>query len=115
MIEKKGFADLDLEALERLRVELDEQIEYKRDERLRKARDQIQSIAEGHGTTVAELMGYQLPKVKAPRAKPEPRPIKYRNPDNHEETWVGMGHKPKWLKAKLERGADLEDFRIAGT
>ncbi len=37
---------------------------------------------------------------------------KYRNPDNHEETWSGMGAKKKWLVAMLEKGRTLDEFLI---
>ena len=35
----------------------------------------------------------------------------YRNPDNPQETYGGRGKKPSWLQAKLDEGADLEDFK----
>jgi DNA-binding protein H-NS len=36
---------------------------------------------------------------------------KYRHPDTG-QTWAGRGSRPLWLRAELERGADLKDFRI---
>lgn len=37
---------------------------------------------------------------------------KYRNPDNHDETWCGQGAKPKWIRGHLEGGGNLEDLAI---
>lgn len=38
---------------------------------------------------------------------------KYRNPDNHGETWAGRGLQPRWMRAAMKDGAkDLEYFRI---
>jgi DNA-binding protein H-NS len=37
---------------------------------------------------------------------------KYKNPDNHSETWTGRGRKPNWLVAKLGKGAKMSDFEI---
>ena len=37
---------------------------------------------------------------------------KYRNPDNHIETWSGRGRLPRWLAAKLKAGKKLRDFEI---
>jgi DNA-binding protein H-NS len=37
---------------------------------------------------------------------------KYRNPDNGSETWSGRGRQPRWLVAKLKKGAKREDFLI---
>jgi DNA-binding protein H-NS len=38
---------------------------------------------------------------------------KYRNPENHAETWVGRGLKPRWLTTAMKGGKSLEDFAIA--
>jgi DNA-binding protein H-NS len=37
----------------------------------------------------------------------------YRNPEVPSETWAGRGKPPRWLKAKLDAGAKVDDFRIA--
>jgi DNA-binding protein H-NS len=39
---------------------------------------------------------------------------KYRNPDNHSETWAGRGLKPRWLAAAIKEGKKIEDFAIDG-
>ena len=40
-------------------------------------------------------------------------PIRFRNPDNSQETWAGRGLKPRWLAAALKRrGSKLEDFAV---
>ena len=41
-----------------------------------------------------------------------PLPPLYRNPDNPAEVWSGRGHRPGWLKAQLDTGRPLSDFRI---
>jgi DNA-binding protein H-NS len=43
------------------------------------------------------------------RRKVEP---KYRNPDNHAETWTGRGREPKWMEQKIAEGGKKEDFLI---
>jgi DNA-binding protein H-NS len=37
---------------------------------------------------------------------------KYRNPENHAETWAGRGLKPRWLTAAIKSGKKLENFAI---
>lgn len=37
---------------------------------------------------------------------------KYRNPNNHEQTWAGRGKQPRWLTAQLLSGRKLTDFLI---
>ena len=40
------------------------------------------------------------------------RPAKYRNPQNSEQTWSGIGRSPKWVQAILsERGIDVAAFK----
>ncbi len=39
--------------------------------------------------------------------------IKYRDPDNPENTWTGRGRMPRWMTAAIEgKGAKKEDFLI---
>jgi DNA-binding protein H-NS len=37
---------------------------------------------------------------------------KYRNPTKPTETWAGRGKLPRWLKAELQSGKKIDDFRI---
>ena len=39
-------------------------------------------------------------------------PAKFRNPQNPEETWTGIGRSPKWVRAIMsERGIDMAAFK----
>ena len=39
-------------------------------------------------------------------------PVKFRNPQNPDETWTGIGRSPKWVRALLaERGIDMAAFK----
>ena len=39
-------------------------------------------------------------------------PAKFRNPQNPEETWTGIGRSPKWVEAIMsERGIDMAAFK----
>jgi DNA-binding protein H-NS len=44
---------------------------------------------------------------KAPKGEP-----RYRDPANPFNTWSGRGKRPDWLRAYLEQGAQLSDFKI---
>jgi DNA-binding protein H-NS len=45
--------------------------------------------------------------------RPYPRVFpKYRNPAKPSETWAGRGKQPRWLKAALQSGKKIDDFRI---
>lgn len=40
------------------------------------------------------------------------RPAKYRNPQNPDDTWSGIGRTPKWVAAIVEeRGIDVPAFK----
>ena len=39
-------------------------------------------------------------------------PVKFRNPQNPDETWTGIGRSPKWVQAIFaERGIDIAAFK----
>ena len=39
-------------------------------------------------------------------------PVKFRNPQNPDETWTGIGRTPRWVQAILgERGIEMAAFR----
>ena len=46
-------------------------------------------------------------KAGGPGAAP-----KYRNPDDHSQTWSGRGRKPNWLNAALASGTSIDDLEI---
>ena len=66
------------------------------------------ATAKEHGFTVEDLFNVS-DKVSTSATKSAP---KYRNPENHAETWTGKGRKPQWITAALESGADLSSFEI---
>ena len=68
-------------------------------------KQKIASLAENAGFTVSELFG-------AGRGKGGKVAVKYRNKDNPAETWTGRGRQPKWLAARLSKGAKLSDFTL---
>ena len=65
---------------------------------------QIKELAASIGVTVEihEASKATLAKI----------PAKFRNPDNHSQTWTGRGIAPKWLKALIAQGRDKNEFLI---
>jgi DNA-binding protein H-NS len=73
------------------------------------ARQKVIAMAESLGFKIEELTS----STRAPkRMNGSKVAVKYRNKDNPEETWTGRGRQPKWLTAKLAKGAKLSDFAI---
>jgi DNA-binding protein H-NS len=47
------------------------------------------------------------------RKRPYPKvSAKYRNSNNHGQTWTGRGRQPRWLAAEIRSGKKLTDFLI---
>lgn len=49
----------------------------------------------------------------APQPICQPARPRYRNPDDHSQTWTGRGKPPEWLQAKLDAGDQLTDYAIS--
>ena len=67
----------------------------------------IETMAQDSGFSVDELFARGRGAMKGRTVAP-----KYVNPDNSSETWTGRGRKPKWLVAKLSKGAKMDQFVI---
>lgn len=84
-------------------------IDLQREERAQ-AIAQVRALMSQYGLTLADIGARAAapPARKAPGERVAP---KYRHPQTG-ETWSGRGLQPKWLKASLAGGAQLDDFRI---
>jgi DNA-binding protein H-NS len=69
--------------------------------------------------SVAEF-GFSLEKIlllaarsgrKATSGKRAGQDVKFRNPENPDETWSGRGRRPTWLIRQLEAGKSQDDLR----
>jgi len=89
-------------------------------------RKQIAAVARQAGYSVAELFGSSNAKRaaagkpakaakkagrKSTKARNKVAP-KYRNPDNHAETWSARGTQPRWLTTEIAKGRNIEEFKI---
>ena len=83
--------------------------------RERKRRKDLRSELERRVTAEGYKMGDifpQLGSASESAAGRRKRPAKYRNPQNPEETWSGIGRTPKWVTAIVEeRGIDVSAFK----
>lgn len=88
--------------------ECEAEIERRRNARLVEVQESIKQLADSVGMTPDELV-QNMKKGKAPAQKV----IRFRNDENHDETWSGRGKRPNWVNAALEQGRKLEDFRVS--
>jgi DNA-binding protein H-NS len=68
------------------------------------ARRQVAQLAQELGYSIDELFGSGQ-RVRSALA------VRYRNPANPRETWVGRGKRPAWVSAALASGLTLENLR----
>ena len=68
--------------------------------------------------SLAAVEGYQLadifPELRAASSAPgrRKRPLRYRDPQNPDHSWSGVGRTPKWVQAIVdERGIDVAAFK----
>jgi len=104
-VSNKSYAELQ-EMIAALKVELEE----KRTAEKKSVIAEIKRLAATVNLRV-EIIDDEKPSKQA-KATSEKVAPKYRNPDNHVETWSGRGLKPRWLREKIDAGAVLEDFSI---
>jgi DNA-binding protein H-NS len=96
-----------LQELMAQRAALDQQIEETKNRDRSAAIAQIKALMAQFDISAADLSG----RTRA-AAKPTGKvPAKYRNKATG-ETWSGRGLQPKWLKAALANGAQLQDFAV---
>lgn len=65
--------------------------------------------SKGRATAVAEKK-VKSKAAKAPSAKKQPKPIKYR--DEAGNAWVGHGKRPKWFVDAIASGKTAEDLLV---
>jgi len=70
-------------------------------------KQKIEQLVQSSGFSIDELFARGRASMKGRIVAP-----KFANPENKSETWSGRGRKPKWLVAKLGKGAKMQDFAI---
>ncbi|MDD5394336.1 MAG: H-NS histone family protein [Thiothrix sp.] len=100
------ISSLSVAELAALKGSIESIIEGRRESELLDLRQTFEDMAEKAGFTLEEVM-QAAPTKKRAAVLP-----KYRNPDNHEQTWSGRGRKPGWVEALIAAGGDLQDCLI---
>lgn len=94
--------------LEKLRRDIDEALSTVSQRERKAALDAAEKAAAEHGFSLAELAD-SAGKSKKSKTK---NPAKYRNPEDHSQTWSGRGRKPRWINEAEAAGRPLSDFEI---
>ncbi len=100
-----NLEELSLRELKQLKKNVEHAIDTYKERQKRQAIVELDEIARERGFTLAELTA-DAKKIR------KPVPPKYAHPEDPNTTWTGRGRQPKWIKAHLEKGGNLEDLRI---
>lgn len=117
--------DIDLNGLSRadltkLRADLDRAIAGAAERDKRAAREAAEAAAREHGFSLADLtsaMGANAGRGKgrksagATSAAPSASEVRFRNPEDHSQTWSGRGRRPAWYNEALAAGQPIEDLK----
>jgi len=103
-----NLAGLSVKELETLRSEIDNRIDQlaqlKKKEALARL-DEVVATLGLDGEDIAAHFRFRKGPLKANGVSSSK---KYRNPENHEQSWSGRGRKPHWVQAHLDSGGDLK-------
>ena len=110
------MADIDLSGLSIDQLaDLVEKSHAEMASREKQRRKDLRSELERRVTAEGYKMGDIFPELGSASgtgARRQKRPAKYRNPQNPDETWSGIGRTPKWVQAILGgRGIDAAAFK----
>ena len=103
-------ARLDIEQLTDLLGEAQAELASRERQNRRELRSELERRVAAEGYKMAEIFP-ELGGASSTGVRRK-RPAKYRDPQNPEHTWSGIGRTPKWVQAILdERGIDLAAFK----
>lgn len=93
------------------RAELERQIETTRRSERTEAIAKVKALMSEHGLSIGDLSGKASTGPKPSSATGGKVPAKYRNSATG-DSWSGRGLQPKWLKAALAAGRNIEEFAL---
>lgn len=93
-------------------IALREKVEAALESRIRQERKRLtRSLQELDAVAVR---GARKQKTQRANGHRKGAAVKYRNPENRNETWAGRGSRPRWLVAALKGGKKkLADFAVS--
>lgn len=102
-IEKLSFAEL-----VELRAEIDLLMVQKQSDARAELRAELAALAKQQGFELEEVVGGTGRGRRGTKVA-----VKYRDPNNAENTWTGRGRMPTWMaEATRKRGVTREDFAV---
>jgi DNA-binding protein H-NS len=105
--------------LAKLRADVDRAIALADQREMRAAREAAEAAAREHGFSLADLTsgagaspgqgkGRKGASVASGASASE---VRYRNPEDHSQTWSGRGRRPAWYNEAQAAGRSIEDLK----
>lgn len=119
MADMPDYESLSRAELMKLRTDLDRAISTVGDRDRRAALKAAEAAARAHGYSLAELApligegtgrGRRGSGTSGGAAKGAAE-VRFRNPDNADQTWSGRGRRPAWYSEALAAGRPVEDLK----
>lgn len=80
---------------------------------IEETRRKAESLGLSLNDLIAEATGKRAGKhTQADKRERRKVAVKYRDPENQENTWTGRGMRPRWLRDKIDAGTTLESFLV---
>ena len=104
-MDTSSLMDMDRDQLEKLRADIDKQLENLEAQRKQDAIAALKKIEEEYG--------YSIDDLKSGRGGSASKGVpKFADPNDATKTWTGRGRKPRWVLAHLDKGGSLKDLEI---
>jgi DNA-binding protein H-NS len=98
---------MSLKELTDLENRVRKQIVIAKDREKSRVKQEILATLEDTGFSVSELFGSGRGSLKGSKVA-----VKYRDKSDPSNTWTGRGRQPKWLAARIAKGAKIQDFAV---
>ena len=104
------FESLDIDQLAELRAKAQTEIASREKGNRKELRAELERRVAAEGYRMGDIFP-ELGAASSSRSRRK-RPAKYRDPQNPEHAWSGIGRTPRWVQAILdERGIDMATFK----
>ena len=105
------LSNLNIDQLTNLVGEAQSEMASREKQRRKDLRSELERRVTAEGYKMGDIFP-ELGSASGSAARRQKRPAKYRNPQNPDDTWSGIGRTPKWVAAIVEeRGIDVPAFK----
>ncbi len=109
---KIDLKPLSLTELKALKTRVEKAIANHDKKKKAKALAALKAKAKELGFSLSDLTGGNGAKAKSTKPVVRKPKVAYRDTADAKNVWSGRGPRPKWLRAALESGKKLEDFKV---